>query len=131
MKNSPLKGLSLMAVLLAAGIGTVQAAPAKTSVTRIVFPQGSYCGIFAGMINGKRDFSLHLAKGQTLTVMPEEGAFKDIQVRDAKKVLLNDFATAEVGEDIYYSYTIKNTGVHKISIKLHGNEWRSIEFCAA
>lgn len=112
--------VSCLAMLSVASIGHT------ASETKIVFPEGSYCGTYEGDIGKSKTFSLYLLKGNSLSISPMPEA--SIVVKDpSKKIItgrwLND------SDETYFINRIKKTGKHYITIK-PSESYIEVKFCA-
>lgn len=113
------KALLAMFVILA-----TSSAYANHKTTTLKFPKGSYCTSFTGYYHN-RVFNIHLAKGQTLEVNPND-VVDGVMVKDPKGKILPNMA------NVNFKYKIQQKGNHIIKINrasINGGS-DTIEFCA-
>ncbi|MDO4251194.1 MAG: hypothetical protein Q4C68_06760 [Moraxella sp.] len=98
---------------------------AKTPTTKVVFAEGSYCGNYEGQINGARNFTLTILKGQTVYISSDTDydGISSITAKNPQGKLMKD-----VGDSDSFAFNITKTGKHTITVK--GDNYVNLKFCA-
>ena len=123
---------SIVVAFIVAGLGTGAVAPTVTqaastnssSVIKIVFPKGSFCGSYSGRIGSGRTFRLGLGANQTLVVRTLGGSHTIAWVRGPYGYL-----DGYKPDDESTEYETDATGWHYVRITAHEGSG-SIQFCA-